>query len=117
VAIATNRMLRDVPSADVVITNPTHFAVALRWDRARVGSAPHCIAKGAGEIALRIRQIAQEHGVAACEDRVLARSLYEMVEIGEEIRVEHYRAVAAALNFANRQRGSRKQDVAGPRAR
>jgi flagellar biosynthetic protein FlhB len=117
VAIATNRMLRDVPSADVVITNPTHFAVALRWDRARVGSAPHCLAKGADEIALRIRQIAQEHGVAACEDRVLARSLYEMVEIGEEIRVEHYRAVAAALNFANRQRASRKQNVAGPRAR
>ena len=117
VAIATNRMLRDVPSADVVITNPTHYAVALRWDRARVGSAPHCVAKGADEIALRIRQIAQEHGVAACEDRPLARSLYDMVEIGEEIRVEHYRAVAAALNFASRQRARRTQNIAGPRPR
>lgn len=114
VAIATNRMLREVPSADVVITNPTHYAVALRWERARVGSAPHCVAKGAGEIALRIKEIAQEHGVVAVEDRSLARSLYDVVEIGEEIRVEHYRAVAAALNYAARQRARRK-GPAGPR--
>lgn len=116
VAIATNRMLRDVPTADVVITNPTHYAVALRWDRARGGSAPFCVAKGADEIALRIRQIAQEHGVVAFEDRPLARSLYDVVEIGEEIRVEHYRAVAAALNYAGRQRARRPRDLAGPRA-
>jgi flagellar biosynthetic protein FlhB len=117
VAIATNRMLRDVPSADVVITNPTHYAVALRWDRARVGSAPHCIAKGADEIALRIRQIAQEHGVVTFEDRPLARSLYDLVEIGEEIRVEHYRAVAAALNYAARQRARQAPGLAGPHGR
>jgi flagellar biosynthetic protein FlhB len=117
IAIATNRMLRDVPSADVVITNPTHYAVALRWDRARLGAAPHCVAKGADEIALRIRQIAQEHGVVTFEDRPLARSLYDLVEIGEEIRVEHYRAVAAALNYAGRQRARRTQDVTGPRVR
>ncbi|MGH6915997.1 MAG: EscU/YscU/HrcU family type III secretion system export apparatus switch protein, partial [Geminicoccales bacterium] len=116
VAIATNRMLRDVPTADVVITNPTHYAVALRWDRARLGSAPHCVAKGADEIALRIRQIAQGHGVVAFEDRPLARSLYDLVEIGTEIRVEHYRAVAAALNYAGRQRAKRTQDLSGPRA-
>jgi flagellar biosynthetic protein FlhB len=114
VAIATNRMLRDVPTADVVVTNPTHYAVALRWDRARVGAAPHCVAKGADEIALRIRQIAQEHGVVAFEDRPLARSLYHLVEIGEEIRVEHYRAVAAALNYAGRQRDQRTQNLARP---
>jgi flagellar biosynthetic protein FlhB len=114
VAIATNRMLRDVPTADVVVTNPTHYAVALRWDRARVGAAPHCVAKGADEIALRIRQIAQEHGVVAFEDRPLARSLYDLVEIGEEIRVEHYRAVAAALNYAGRQRDRRTQNLARP---
>ncbi len=113
VAIATNRMLRDVPGADVVITNPTHFAVALRWDRTRLGSAPHCVAKGADEIALRIREIAQEHGVVAVEDRLLARSLYDLVEIGEEIRVEHYRAVAAALNYAARHSARRKPR--GPR--
>jgi flagellar biosynthesis protein FlhB len=114
-AIATNRMLRDVPTADVVITNPVHYAVALRWDRARVGSAPHCVAKGADEIALRIRQIAQEHGVVAVEDRPLARSLYDLVEIGEEIRIEHYRAVAAALNYAGRQ-ARRTQGFGGSRA-
>jgi flagellar biosynthetic protein FlhB len=107
VAIATNRMLRDVPSADVVITNPSHYAVALRWDRVRTGSAPHCVAKGADEIALRIRQIAREHGVITFEDRPLARSLYDLVEIGQEIRVEHYRAVAVALNYAARQRTRR----------
>ena len=110
-AIATNRMLRDVPAADVVITNPTHYAVALRWDRLRAGSAPHCVAKGADELALRIRQIAQEHGVVAVEDQPLARSLYGLVEIGEEIRVEHYRAVAAALSYAARAR--RAQGLAG----
>ena len=115
VAIATNRMLRDVPTADVVITNPTHYAVALRWDRARIGAAPHCVAKGADEIALRIRQIAQEHGVTTFEDRLLARSLYDLLEIGEEIRVEHYRAVAAALNYAARQRARRTQDLTGQR--
>jgi flagellar biosynthetic protein FlhB len=114
-AIATNRMLRDVPTADVVITNPVHYAVALRWDRARVGSAPHCVAKGVDEIALRIRQIAQEHGVVAVEDRPLARSLYDLVEIGEEIRIEHYRAVAAALNYASRQ-ARRTQGLGGSRA-
>ena len=114
VAIATNRMLRDVPGADVVITNPTHYAVALRWDRARFGSAPHCVAKGADAIARRIREIAQEHGVVTFEDRALARSLYDLVEIGEEIRVEHYRAVAAALNYAARQRARRTQGF-GPR--
>jgi flagellar biosynthetic protein FlhB len=116
VAIATNRMLRDVPTADVVITNPTHFAVALRWDRARVGSAPHCVAKGTDEIAHRIRLIAQEHGVVTFEDRQLARSLHDMVEIGEEIRIEHYRAVAAALNYAAGQRAKGRQDVSGPRS-
>lgn len=115
VAIATNRMLRDVPTADVVITNPTHYAVALRWDRARVGSAPHCVAKGVDAIALRIRQIAQEHGVVTFEDRLLARSLHDLVEIGEEIRVEHYRAVAAALNYADRQRARRTRPIAVPR--
>jgi flagellar biosynthetic protein FlhB len=107
VAIATNRMLRDVPSADVVITNPTHYAVALKWDRTRSGSAPHCVAKGADEIALKIREIAQDLGIALFEDRPLAHSLYDLVEIGEEIRVEHYRAVAAALHYAARQRAKR----------
>ncbi|MGH6944604.1 MAG: flagellar type III secretion system protein FlhB [Geminicoccaceae bacterium] len=104
VAIATNRMLREIPRADVIVTNPTHYAVALRWDRTRVGSAPHCIAKGADQIAHTIRSIATEHGIAIVEDRPLARSLYDLVDIGDEIRVEHYRAVAAALHYAMGQR-------------
>jgi flagellar biosynthetic protein FlhB len=107
-AIATNRMLQEVPAADVVITNPIHFAVALKWDRTRPGSAPHCVAKGADEIAQRIREIAREHGVVLVEDRPLARSLYDLVEIGHEIRVEHYRAVAAALHYAARQRNKHR---------
>jgi flagellar biosynthetic protein FlhB len=107
VAIATNRMLRDVPNADVIVTNPIHYAVALQWDRIRIGAAPHCVAKGADEIAQRIKEIAQEHGIAVFEDRPLARSLYDLVEIGQEIRIEHYRAVAAALHYAARQRAKR----------
>jgi flagellar biosynthetic protein FlhB len=104
VAMVTNRMLRDVPDADVVITNPTHYAIALKWDRSRPGSAPHCIAKGSDEIARRIQEIAREHRIALVEDRPLAHSLYELVEIGHEIRIEHYRAVAAALHYAAKQR-------------
>jgi flagellar biosynthesis protein FlhB len=107
VAMVTNRMLRDVPEADVVITNPTHYAIALKWDRTRPGSAPHCIAKGVVEIARRIQEIAREHRIALVEDRPLAHSLYDLVEIGHEIRVEHYRAVAAALHYAARQRAQR----------
>ncbi|WGF87592.1 EscU/YscU/HrcU family type III secretion system export apparatus switch protein [Marinivivus vitaminiproducens] len=109
VAIATNRMMQDVPKADVVIVNPTHVAVALRWDRARKAAAPECVAKGVDAVALAIRRIAEEHGVALVEDRPLARSLHGMVEIGQEIRVEHYRAVAAALQFAARHRERRRQ--------
>jgi flagellar biosynthetic protein FlhB len=105
-AMVTNRMLRDVPDADVVITNPTHYAIALKWDRSRPGSAPHCIAKGVDEIARRIQEIAREHRIALVEDRPLAHSLYDLVEIGHEIRVEHYRAVAAALHYAARQRAN-----------
>ena len=106
VAMVTNRMLRDVPDADVVITNPTHYAIALKWDRSRPGSAPHCIAKGVDEIARRIQEIAREHRIALVEDRPLAHSLYELVEIGHEIRIEHYRAVAAALHYAAKQRAN-----------
>ncbi len=102
-ANATNRMMLDVPKADVVVTNPTHVAVALAWDRAP-GSAPRCLAKGVGEIALRIREIAGRAGVPIHEDPATARSLHALVEVGQEIRPEHYRAVAAAILFADRMR-------------
>lgn len=101
--IATNRMLADVPRADVVIVNPTHYAVALTWTRGK-GSAPRCVAKGTDEIAARIREKAQEHGVPIRRDPPTARAIFSVVEIGQEIRVEHYAAVAAAIRFADAMR-------------
>lgn len=100
VSIATNQMLNDVPEASVVIVNPTHFAVALKWDP----SAPHapiCVAKGVDLIAARIREVAQESAVPIHSDPPTARALHATVEIGEEIRPEHYAAVAAAIRFAD----------------
>ena len=102
-AIATNRMLLDVPKADVVIVNPTHFAVALKWTRAR-GTAPACVAKGEGEVALRIREIAGTAGIPVHSDPPTARALFATVEVGREIAPEHYRAVAAAIRFSDRMR-------------
>ncbi len=101
--IAMNKMLSDVPQADVVIVNPTHYAVALKWDRQR-GSAPKCVAKGVDEIAARIREIAAENAIALHSDPPTARALHAGVEIGEEVRPEHYRAVAAAIRFAEAMR-------------
>lgn len=101
--IATNRMLADVPKADVVIVNPTHYAVALAWTRGK-GAAPRCVAKGTDEIAARIREMAQEHGVPIRRDPPTARAIFALVEIGQEIRVEHYAAVAAAIRFADAMR-------------
>jgi flagellar biosynthetic protein FlhB len=101
--IATNRMLADVPKADVVVVNPTHYAVALKWARKR-GSAPVCVAKGTDEIAARIREAAIEAGVPIHRDAPTARLLHAEVEIGKEIRPDHYAAVAAAIRFADRMR-------------
>ena len=101
--IAMNRMLADVPKADVVIVNPTHYAVALQWKR-HGGKAPICLAKGADQIALKIREAAQAHGVPIHHDPPTARALFAMVEIGDQIAPEHYRPVAAALRFAQAMR-------------
>jgi flagellar biosynthesis protein FlhB len=101
--VATNRMLRDVESADVVIVNPTHFAVALRWDRTK-GKAPVCVAKGVDEIARAIRERAALHAVPIHSDPPSARAIHASVELGQEIRLEHYRAVAAAIRFADAMR-------------
>lgn len=106
--IATNRMLADVPKADVVIVNPTHYAVALQWDRSN-GRAPLCVAKGVDEVALRIRAVAEEAGVPVRHDPPTARVLHRMVEIGQEIAPEHYRAVAVAIRFADRVRGKARE--------
>jgi flagellar biosynthetic protein FlhB len=87
----------------VVIVNPTHVAVALRWDRASPG-APICVAKGEGELARRIRARAEEAGVPIRRDPPTARALYATVALGEAIPVEHFRAVAAAIRFADAMR-------------
>ena len=102
-AIATNRMLAEVPKADVVIVNPTHYAVALRWDRAR-RRAPVCVAKGVDEVAARIREAAATAGVPVRPDPPTARAIHANVEIGHEILPEHYAAVAAAIRFAEKMR-------------
>jgi flagellar biosynthetic protein FlhB len=101
IAIAMNQMLADVPSADVVIVNPTHFAVALKWSRAS-GKAPICVAKGVDDIAAKIREIAAENAVPIHSDPPTARALYASSAIGDEISPTHYRAVAAAIRFAER---------------
>ena len=109
-AIAQAQMMADVPRADVVVVNPTHYAVALSWDRAP-GTAPVCVAKGVDEIALRIREIGQENGIPIHSDPPTARALHSLVEIGEEIGTEHYQAVAAAIRFADEMRERARKGV------
>jgi flagellar biosynthesis protein FlhB len=106
--VATNRMLTDVATADVVVVNPTHYAVALKWNRKK-GGAPICVAKGVDEIARKIRERAAEHGVPIHSDPPTARAVHATIKIGQEIRVEHYRAIAAAIRFADALRRKAKR--------
>ncbi len=99
--ISKSSMLRDVAKADVVIVNPTHYAVALQWSRDK-GAVPICLAKGVDEIAMRIRERAKLHDISIHSDPACARSLYAMIEIGDGIKPEHYAAVAAAIHFADK---------------
>lgn len=92
------RMMQAVPKATVVVMNPTHYAVALKYEAGET-PAPLCVAKGVDELALKIRAIAEEHGVPVLEDPPLARALYASVEIDEEIPVEHFEAVAKVISF------------------
>jgi len=103
--LARRRMMQEVPSADVVITNPDHVAIALRYDRQKE-MAPLVVAKGAGELCERIKQIAREHGVPVVEKPPLARLLYRQVELGREIPVEVYRVVAEILSYVYRLKGN-----------
>ena len=98
------RMMEGVKKADVVITNPTHLAVALLFDQAAM-SAPQVVAKGANLVAERIKEVARENGVPIVENKPLAQSLYKMVEIGHFIPVELYRAVAEVLAYVYRLKG------------
>jgi len=100
-AIVNSTMMRDVASADVIIVNPTHYAVALKWARDK-GSVPICVAKGVDDIAMRIRERANQHDILIHSDPPCARSLHALVEIGEGIKPEHYAAVAAAIHFADK---------------
>ena len=111
-AIAMNQMLSDVPKADVVVVNPTHYAVALRWDRTG-GGVPICVAKGVDEIAHRIRAVAAEAGIPVFSDPPTARSLHATVEIGAPIRPDHFRAVAAAIRFADLMRAKARRGRSG----
>ena len=91
------RMMAAVPKASVVITNPTHYSIALQYERGM--SAPVCVAKGVDNIAFKIREIAKEHDIPLVENVPLARALYAAVEIDEEIPVEHYHAVAQIIGY------------------
>ena len=102
--MARRRMMEAVPEADVVITNPTHLAIALKFD-AREMIAPRVLAKGSGHIAQRIREIAVKHQIPLVEEKPLAQALFKMVDIGEYIPVELYRAVAEVLAYVYRLKG------------
>lgn len=97
---ARARMMAAVPQADVVVVNPTHFAVALKYDGTR--PAPECVAKGQDLIALQIRRLAEEHGVPVIEDRPLARGLHAAIEVGQLVPEELYQAVAQVLAYVYR---------------
>jgi flagellar biosynthetic protein FlhB len=102
--MARRRMMEAVPEADVVITNPTHLAIALKFD-AREMIAPRVVAKGAGFIAQRIREIAEENQIPIVEEKPLAQTLFKMVELGDYIPAELYRAVAEVLAYVYRLKG------------
>jgi flagellar biosynthetic protein FlhB len=91
------RMMAAVPKASVIITNPTHYAIALQYDRGM--NAPVCLAKGSGLVALKIRELATAHSIPIVENPPLARALHATVEIDEEIPTEHYKAVAEIIGY------------------
>ncbi|MBL29181.1 MAG: flagellar biosynthesis protein FlhB [Rhodospirillaceae bacterium] len=101
---ARRRMMQSVPEADVVITNPTHYAVALKYDD-KTMDAPTLVAKGADRVAERIREIATENGIAIVENPPLCRALFAGVEIDQQVPVEHYQAVAEIISYVWRLRG------------
>ena len=99
--VSMRRMMQEVPHADVVITNPTHYACALKYDQGR-GGAPILVAKGKDLMALRIKDVAQENFVVLVEDKPLARTLYSVVDVGDEVPPELWQAVAEVLAYVYR---------------
>jgi len=103
---AKKRMMAQVPQATVIVVNPTHFAVALKYDRKM--AAPLCVAKGVDAVALRIRAVAEEHDVPIVENPPLARALYASVDIDEVIPAEQFKAVAQVVGYVMRLRGQKR---------
>jgi flagellar biosynthetic protein FlhB len=112
---ARRRMMAAVPEATALITNPTHYAIAIKYDLETM-AAPVVTAKGADNVALRMREIAKEHSVPIVEAKPLAQALYAGVEIGQEIPPEHYKAVAEIVGYVFRLQGKLKGQPVRPRA-
>lgn len=98
---ARTRMMAAVPDADVVVTNPTHYAIALKYDQGKM-EVPMVVAKGVDHIALKIREVAAEHNIPILENPPLARALFATVEVDEEIQEDHYKAVAEVVGYIMR---------------
>jgi len=98
------RMMAEVPRADVILTNPTHYSVALRYDRTK-DAAPTVVAKGVDDVAMRIREVAREHDVPLMEDPPLTRALYRAVKVGQAVPEKFYQAVATVLSHVYRLKG------------
>lgn len=107
-SMAKSRMMKDLPTADVVITNPTHYAIALKYDFGKSG-APKVIAKGVDELAQRIKKIATEHDIPLHEDRELARALYKVCDVGDEIPKNLFKAVAQILAYIYKLKNAKKK--------
>ena len=105
---ARQRMMQAVPQADVIITNPTHYSIALKYDTDTM-DAPLCIAKGVDEVAMRIREVAKEHDIVLFENVPLARALYDSVDIDESIPPEHFKAVAEVISYVFKLKGKLKK--------
>ena len=99
--MAMRRMMQEVPHADVVITNPTHYAIVLKYDENSM-DAPRVVAKGTDFVAQKIKLIAKEHDVVMVENRPLARAMYDQVEIGDQVPEEFFKAVAEILAYVYR---------------
>ncbi|MDV7141081.1 flagellar type III secretion system protein FlhB [Tropicimonas sp. TH_r6] len=106
--IALNSMLADVKEANVIIVNPEHYAVALKWDTTFTGP-PICVGKGVDEVAAQIREVAMEAGIPIQRDPPTARAIFAATEIGQEIHPDHYRPVAAAIRFAEEMRAKARK--------
>ncbi len=99
--MAMRRMMQEIPEADVVITNPTHFAIALKYDEEKMDS-PIVVAKGADFVAQKIKMIAAEHDIVMVENRPLARAMYDQVEIGDRVPEDFFKAIAEILAYVYR---------------